>query len=129
MKLWSYLSNKKKFQLKIYAFVTIFTKALQDSISIGSVIPFVMVLIEPNKVMEFIFFTKLFKYLNLTSISEIKFFLCIAFSLAVILSGFIKISLSWFQSRLSMELQQIWAIMYFQVRFGKVILSFTNKQQ
>ena len=100
LKLWPYLSNKKKFQLKIYAFVTILS-GFADLISIGSVIPFVMVLIEPNKLMEFIFFTKLFKYLNLTSISEIKFFLCIAFSLAVILSGFIKILLSWFQSRLS----------------------------
>lgn len=100
LKLWPYVNNKKKFQLKIYALLTILS-GFADLISIGSIIPFVMVLIEPNKLMEFLFFTKLFNYLNLNSISEIKFFICLAFSLTVILSGFIKISLSWFQSRLS----------------------------
>lgn len=102
LKLWLFISYKKKNQLKIYALLTILS-GFAEMLSVGSIIPFVMALINPTQLNDFIFFQNIFKLFNLQSIAEVKFFLCLLFSIAVIFAGLIKITLSWFQSTISYE--------------------------
>jgi len=99
-KLWPFVSRNKKLQFYGYAFLTSIS-ALADLLSIGALIPFIMVFVEPDKLQNISIIMTIIEYCNLTTDREIQLFLCVIFTLAVLLSGVVKISLAWFQSRLS----------------------------
>ncbi len=100
LKLWPFIKKDKKYKIFIYAVLTIIS-AFADLLSIGAIIPFVIVFTEPNQLNNFEIFVSIKNYLNLNSIEDIQLFLFSCFSIAVIFAGTIKISLSWFQSRLA----------------------------
>ena len=97
--LWSYLQPDKKRQIYAYALLTT-VSAISDIVSIGSVIPFIMVFVDPAQVYEIEALRNILDRLSIDN-EELRFFLCLTFSTAVIFSGAVKISLAWFQSRLS----------------------------
>ena len=99
-KLWPFVGRNKKLQFYGYAFLTSIS-ALADLLSIGALIPFIMVFVEPDKLQNISIIMTIFEYYDLTMDREIQLFLCVIFTLAVLLSGAVKISLAWFQSRLS----------------------------
>ena len=98
--LWPFISRRKKRDFYVYAFLTCIS-ALADLMSIGILIPFIMVFLEPDRLLTFTVAKPVFGYFNLTEKSNMQFWLSIFFTLAVISSGVVKISLAWFQSRLS----------------------------
>lgn len=100
IKLWPFVSKNKKNQFYLYAFLTCIS-GLADLVSIGAVVPFILVFIEPENLQNINIINGLFETLNLIDKDEIQLFLCIIFSAAIFLTSTIKISLAWFQSRLS----------------------------
>ncbi len=100
LKLWPFIKKDKKYKIFIYAVLTIIS-AFADLLSIGAIIPFIIVFTEPNQLDNFEIFVIIKNYFNLNSIEDIQLFLFSCFSMAVIFAGMIKISLSWFQSRLA----------------------------
>lgn len=113
LKLWPFVSRNKKLQFYGYAFLTTIS-ALADMLSIGALIPFIMVFIEPDKLQNIPIVSYIFEYYDLTTDREIQLFLCVSFTLAILLSGFVKVSLAWFQSRLSYGVAADLAIMIYK---------------
>ena len=101
-KLWPFIEKSKKIKIYIYAFLTILS-AFADLLSIGAVIPFIVVFTEPENLYNIELLKYLFNSFQINEISEIQLFLFLFFSFAVILAGIIKISLNWYQSRLSYD--------------------------
>lgn len=101
-KLWPFIEKKKKFKIYIYAFLTVLS-AFADLLSIGAVIPFIVVFTEPESLYNIELLEYLFNFFQVNEISEIQLLLFLFFSSAIILAGIIKISLNWYQSRLSYD--------------------------
>lgn len=99
-KLWPFINQDKRIKIYIYALLTVIS-GFADLLSIGAIIPFILVFVEPEQLQNIDLFVNLFSSFGLQSVSDIQLFLCLIFSFAVIFAGLIKISLSWYQSRLA----------------------------
>ena len=75
--------------------------AFADLVSIGAIVPFIIVFTDPIQLNDIEFFLMVKNYFEINTIEEIQTFLFSCFSLAVIFAGLIKVSLSWYQSRLA----------------------------
>ena len=100
IRLWPFIKKDKKYGIYIYAFLTI-VSAFADLVSIGAIVPFIIVFTDPIQLNDIEFFLMVKNYFEINTIEEIQTFLFSCFSLAVIFAGLIKVSLSWYQSRLA----------------------------
>lgn len=73
--------------------------SLVEIISIGAVIPFVAVLVDPTKLLNYAFYSDIFTFLNISNPQELRFFITFSFSVIVIVSSLIRVSLLLMQSR------------------------------
>ena len=62
--LWPFISRRKKRDFYVYAFLTCIS-ALADLMSIGILIPFIMVFLEPDRLLTFTVAKPVFGYFNL----------------------------------------------------------------
>tara|TARA_B100000900_G_scaffold416056_1_gene448779 strand:- start:5 stop:1768 length:1764 start_codon:yes stop_codon:yes gene_type:complete len=100
IRLWPFIKKDKKYRIYIYAFLTIIS-AFADLVSIGAIVPFIIVFTDPIQLNDIEFFVLVKNYFEINTTEEIQTFLFSCFSLAVIFAGLIKVSLSWYQSRLA----------------------------
>ena len=89
-KLWFYFPSRKKIYFIIVIFLMLLS-SLAEVISIGSVIPFIKVLTEPELVMSYSVLQPILGFLNIQSSSELLLPVSLFFSLMVLFAGILRI--------------------------------------
>jgi ABC-type multidrug transport system fused ATPase/permease subunit len=99
-KLWLYFPLRKK----IYFFIVLFLmliSSIAEVISIGSVIPFIKTLTDPELVMNYSFLQPFFVFFNIRSSSELLLPVSLFFSSMVLLAGVIRIIFLYYINKFS----------------------------
>ena len=109
LKVWKRLSKKRKVGL-FYILILIILASLGEAISIGAVLPFLAVLTSPKKIFENDLVQPLINYLGIENPSDLILPITLIFSMAVLVSGFIRIMLLLKQTRLSWDIGGDFAI-------------------
>ena len=90
IRLWPFIKKDKKYRIYIYAFLTI-VSAFADLVSIGAIVPFIIVFTDPIQLNDIEFFLMVKNYFEINTIEEIQTFLFSCFSFAVIFLSLIHI--------------------------------------
>jgi ABC-type multidrug transport system fused ATPase/permease subunit len=98
--IWSHFSKRRKIQFVLLTFVMLLC-ALAELISLGAVLPFLAVLISPDKIFNYSFVRVLADYLNITSSSQLALPITVIFILAALGSGAIRLIQLWISTRLT----------------------------
>ena len=93
--LWCHITFRRRFQLLLLVFLILFA-SVAEIFSIGSILPFLTVLMNPEKISEFKFLDFFLIFPNNKTLS-----LTLIFTFSVLIAGFIRVVLIWFQIRLS----------------------------
>ena len=98
--LWKYLGKKRRYQFFLLLLLMVFS-VFADILSVGSIIPFLSALTNPDLLMKQEWFHPIIRILNIKSSSELLLPLTIGFIGASVLASLIKVALLWFNSKLS----------------------------
>ena len=96
----NYISSRRKYQGLILLILTLLG-SLAEIISLGSVVPFIGVLVQPETIFEYPYIQGFKDFLQITKPSELILPLTILFGFAAILAGSIRLLLLWVGIRLS----------------------------
>jgi len=99
-RLWLHLSVRRRIQFGMLLILMILA-SLTEIISIGTLLPFLAVLSEPNKVFHNPSAYFFISALGITSPGELLFPLTVIFGLAVLLAGSLRLLLTWTSTRLT----------------------------
>lgn len=88
----SFISSKRKSQFILLIILAIFT-SFAEIISLGSVIPFIQILINPSKLLSNPQFSYFLKLININNNSNLVIFLSICFILTAFFSGLLRLIL------------------------------------
>lgn len=97
--LWSHIEKSRKIHLILVIILMIFA-SMAEVISIGSIIPFLTVILNPDSLYEIELLRNLLKYLNINSAQELIIPFTFLFAVAALISGLIRIFLLWYQIRI-----------------------------
>ena len=100
MKLWSHLERGRRYKF-IGVFFLMVVAAMSEMISIGSVVPFLLALTDPNRLYELRIVNDIFLLLNYKKADDLILPITIVFISAIIFSAGIRMSLLFFSTRLS----------------------------
>lgn len=100
LRLWRHLSRRRQRQF-VLVVVLMLVSAFAEVISLGAVIPFLAVLVAPDKIFHYPLVAPVVKYFGYTSSSEILLPLTIIFAAAAMFAGGIRILLLWASNRLA----------------------------
>lgn len=100
MRLWLHISPHRRRQFWVLLVLMLFA-SFAEILSIGAVLPFLGVLTAPDRVFEMAAARPIIDLLKLTEPKQLLLPLTIAFSLAALLAGAMRLSLLWFSTRLS----------------------------
>ena len=100
LRLWKYLSKKRKRQINII-FIVIHICALAELCTIGSVIPLLTILNNPETLWEVKSFNTIFLFLGFEQSNNLLLLIVLLFCLACCMSASIRIFNIWFSGRLS----------------------------
>mgnify|MGYP001320913447 CR=1 FL=1 len=98
--LWSYLSRKRKSQINLLL-VFMLLSALAELTSIGSVIPLLTVVTNPEKVWNIEFLQSIYKFWGFKNPSDLLFPITLIFGLTCLLSASVKIINSWLSGKVA----------------------------
>ncbi len=98
--LWKYFGRRRRFQLSLL-FLLMVLSIFADIISVGSIIPFLSALTNPDILMSQKWFQPIIEFLNIKSSNDLMFPLTIGFVGASVIASLIKIVLLWFNNKLS----------------------------
>ncbi len=101
-KLWIYIAKKRKVQSLFLIFLMIFS-ATAELFTISAVVPFITVLTSPETIFSVPLVERLFNYLNIEEISDIRNIITIIFILAIFTAAILRFTLLYIQTRLSFE--------------------------
>lgn len=102
-RLWGQISTR--FRLKLYAlFALMIISSVSEVFAIGAILPFLGVLVAPEKVFQSKTFSPLLEDFHIASADELLLPVTILFCLAVIFSGLMRILLLWLQFRVAFGL-------------------------
>jgi ABC-type multidrug transport system fused ATPase/permease subunit len=99
-RLWEHISARRRKQFAILLIVMIIT-SFAEILSIGAVIPFLAVLASPDRIFEIQSIQPLIHLLNITTAGQLLLPLTIAFSVAALIAGAMRILLLRLSTRLS----------------------------
>ncbi len=99
-RLWNHFGSKRKFQCGLVFLLMIFA-SFAEVVSIGVVLPFLSVLTAPDNIFRHAVAQPFIQALNLTEASQLLLPVTVIFSIASLLSGILRITLLWAQTRLS----------------------------
>lgn len=99
-RLWEFIDRRRRIQLGLLFVLMIFA-SLAEVISIGAVLPFLSALTAPEKIFSFAVMQPFLKFLNIQTPGELLLPLTIVFSIAIVLSGVMRLLLLWAQTRIS----------------------------
>ena len=97
-KIWPYLNSIRKKQLMIILILMI-ASSIAEIVSIGSVVPFLGVLISPEKILDNAYLIPLFDFFNISNTQSLIPFFTALFIIAAVFSGLVRFLLLWFQKR------------------------------
>ena len=98
-RIWEHISNKRKKQLAFLA-VLMLAGACAEIFSLGLVIPFLAVIIQPEKVLSQEPFATFFCYANISNKQSARVSMTLLFIFGVMASGFARVALLWAQTRI-----------------------------
>ena len=93
--LYKYLNKKRKFQIFLIFLLAIFSSSA-ELITIGSLIPFVDLMIEPTRLFNYSILENLFTYYEITDLENIMIFMTIIFISLIVISTMIRIFINYF---------------------------------
>jgi len=99
-RLWAYITRRRRAQLGLLL-VLVVVASLGEAISIGAVVPFLAVLLNPQKVFESEIAGPFIEILNINQSDELILPFTIIFVIASVLSGSLRILLLWAQTRIA----------------------------
>lgn len=99
-RLWQHLSKRRQRQFMLLVAMMVIS-ALAEVISLGAILPFLGALISPDRVFEHPVVASMAPALGITSPSELVMPLTIAFALAALVAGGIRLLVLWASTRLS----------------------------
>jgi len=99
-RLWVHIAPRRRVQLGIL-FLLMILASLAEVVSIGAVLPFLGVLMDPEAVFKQPYLQPLIQALGLTEPKQLLLPLTVAFACAALLSGVMRLLLLWAQTRLS----------------------------
>lgn len=99
-RLWHHISPQRRGQFGLLLILMIVT-AFAEIISIGAVIPFLVVLTAPERIFQLPIAQPVIMFLGLTSSSQLLLPLTTTFGIAVIISGSVRLFLLWASTRLT----------------------------
>ncbi len=99
-RLWAHVSVRRRVQLSLL-FLLMMTAAAAELVSIGAVLPFLGVLTSPDIVFGHALARPLIQLLELTEPRQLLIPLTVLFGMAAVVSGGLRLLLSWAQIRLS----------------------------
>jgi ABC-type bacteriocin/lantibiotic exporter with double-glycine peptidase domain len=103
IRLWAQISPS--YRLKLYAlFMLMVLSSVSEVFAIGAILPFLGVLVAPDKVFQSDMLAPLIKIFQIASSEELLLPITILFCLAVLFSGLIRILLLWLQFRVAFGL-------------------------
>jgi len=103
LRLWVHITLKRKRQLMVLFLLSVLT-SFAEVISLGAVLPFLSVLTTPEKVFYYSSLKPFILFLHLTEPKQLILPITLAFTIAVILSGMMRLLLLSVQTRLSFSL-------------------------
>ena len=98
--LWFYISSKRRAQLLVLFLLTIIS-SFAEVISIGAVLPFLGVLTAPEKILELKTALPFIRFFDISNAEQLLLPITILFGIAILFSGFMRLILLWFQTKLS----------------------------
>ena len=99
-RLWTHVSNKRRFQLLILLFLML-VASFAEIVSIGAVLPFLGVLTAPESVFEYPFVQSIAGSFGVSNPEQLMFPITVLFASAALLSGGMRLLLIWVQTRVS----------------------------
>jgi ATP-binding cassette, subfamily B, bacterial PglK len=99
-RLWFHIDARRRIQFGLL-FVVMILASFAEVISIGAVLPFLTALTSPDKLFSHPLAQPIIQILNLTEPKQLLFPLSIFFGISALLSGLMRLTLVWFQTRLS----------------------------
>jgi ATP-binding cassette subfamily B protein len=97
--MWRQIDLRRRKQLMVLMFIMIVC-SLAEIMSIGAVIPFLGAITSPEKVLNYTSFSAIRNQLNINSPEQILFPVTVLFLIATFFSGFMRVVLVWYQTRL-----------------------------
>ena len=99
VKLWLHISGQQKKHLA-FLVILMLVGACAEIFSLGMVVPFLAVMIQPEKLFFKQPFTTMFSHLNLSQAPSAQIVLTLLFIFGVIASGIVRVMLLWAQTRI-----------------------------
>ena len=100
LRLFRHISRHRRLQYVILLGLT-FASALAEVISLGAVVPFIGILVQPEKVFASPTLSRFIHALGITSPRGLVVPLAIAFAAAAVLAGAVRLALAWFSIRVT----------------------------
>jgi ATP-binding cassette, subfamily B, bacterial PglK len=92
--MYGFISKRRRTQLKLLLILTLLG-AVAEIVSIGAIVPFIGVLTQPEVIFDYPFISKIIIFFGIQDTSELVIFLAIAFIVAALVSGFMRLLLLW----------------------------------
>jgi len=99
-RLWSHISSRRRTQFSLLLILMI-AASFAEILSIGSILPFLAVLTAPERIFQLPAAQPFIKLAGITSPEQLLMPLSIAFAVAVLISGSMRLLLLWANTRLS----------------------------
>lgn len=99
-KLWQEVSRPKKVSLVLLFFLMLLS-SFAEVLSLGTVLPFLGMLTNPQLVLDSKILAPFLKFLNITTPKELIFPMCMMFGLAIALANSLRLCTYWVTTRLS----------------------------
>lgn len=99
-RLWRLIGSRRRKQFAILLILMLLA-AFSEILSIGAVVPFLAILTAPDRVFQFSALQPSIEFLGLTEPKQLLFPLTLAFGLAALVAGSMRLALLWFSTRLS----------------------------
>ncbi len=99
-RLWGHIDRRRKINFFILIIIMLLA-SIAEVISIGAVIPFLGIMTAPETVINLPYLQPILLYLEISSQSELLILFTLIFIVAAIFSGAMRLTLLWFQTRLS----------------------------
>ena len=98
-RLWGHIANRRKKQL-VFIMILMLMASVAEVVSLGAVIPFLGVLANPETVFQHVYVQDFVVYAGFSEASQLLLPITIAFAVAAIAAGLMRIVLLWGQTRL-----------------------------
>lgn len=99
VRLWRHLSKRRQHQFYLLVVLMVMS-AFAELISLGAVLPFLSVLIAPDRILDQHFIAEFAKFWGITSGSQLILPITVMFALAALIAGIFRILLLWLSTRL-----------------------------